>query len=75
MNARRVAVLNMNQTRRDPRVLRISTTLRDAGHDAQVFELNVNGQAEREVVQNIPVARAALPADYSLDAMAAIGEM
>jgi glycogen synthase len=72
IEAKRIAVLNLNETRRDPRVLRISGTLQALHCEVRVFEMQSGQALPHEVVRNLQVVRCSAPADYSIAAMAEI---
>jgi glycogen(starch) synthase len=68
----RIAIFNLNETRRDPRVLRIAGTLQRAGHTVRVFEMRPDGASEHEVVGTIDIQRVLIPQDYSVAAMSVL---
>lgn len=72
MSRHRIAIFNLNETRRDPRVLRIAATLQRAGHTVGVFEMRLDGSAERETVGTVDIHRVPIPQDYSVAAMAGL---
>ena len=47
VRAHRIAMFNLNATRRDPRVLRIGRSLVGAGHRVVVFEMLGRGTGAR----------------------------
>lgn len=68
--ARKVAILNLNDTRRDPRVLRTARSLRARNFDVWVHHL-VSDAPEREITADgLPLLRIDAPSDYSDGAMA-----
>jgi glycosyltransferase involved in cell wall biosynthesis len=69
----RIAVLNLNDTRRDPRVRRIGAAMQDLGHRVQVFEMRPDGLAERDEAAGLSIRRVPVATDCSKEAMAAIG--
>lgn len=68
----RIAIFNLNETRRDPRVLRVAGTLRKLGHEVRVFEMCLDGLSEHEKVSDLDIKRVPIPNDYSSDAMDAL---
>lgn len=68
----RIAIFNLNETRRDPRVLRMAGTLQKLGHEVRVFEMRLDDLSEFERVGNLDIQRVPLPNDYSSQAMEAI---
>jgi glycogen(starch) synthase len=69
----RIAIFNFNETRRDPRVRRIATALRAAGHEPRVFELAGPGMpAEEELPDGVQVRRLPLPEAYGRPEMRAL---
>ncbi len=73
MKVHRIAVFNMNETRRDPRVLRVAHLLAELGHTVRVFEMVTSGQPEYDRVGEVEVQRVRVPTDYSRRAIAEIG--
>lgn len=65
----RIAVLNLNDTRRDPRVLRISQALRAAGHEVSVFEYGPDRPEHEVMPDGLILTRVPAPQDYSDAAM------
>jgi glycosyltransferase involved in cell wall biosynthesis len=72
MKPLRIAVLNLNETRRDPRVRRITRSLQKAGHQVRVFEMRNNGLDAAETFDGLEIERVPVSADYSLARMAEI---
>jgi glycogen(starch) synthase len=68
----RIAIFNLNETRRDPRVRRVAETLRKLGHEVRVFEMMLDGLSEHEKVSDLNVQRVPIPNDYRSEAMEAI---
>lgn len=68
----RICVFNLNDTRRDPRVQRISQAMASRGHEVRVFEMQSGDAAAEEMVVGLPVQRVAVPGDYSQAAIAEI---
>lgn len=69
----RIAIFNFNETRRDPRVRRIATALRAAGHEPLVFELAGPGMsAEEALPDGVQVRRVPLPEAYGRPEMQAL---
>ncbi len=60
----RIAVLNLNETRRDPRVRRITGSLQKAGHHVRVFEMRSNGLDAAETFDGLEIERVPLPTDF-----------
>lgn len=69
----RVAVFNLNDTRRDPRVRRIGAAMRALGHEVQVIEMQPSGLGEWDEAAGVPIRRVPIPGDCSAGAMAEIG--
>lgn len=65
----RIATFNLNDTRRDPRVQRISQTLVMEGHEICVFEMRSGDLAPQESVEGLAIRRVPVPTDYSREAM------
>jgi glycosyltransferase involved in cell wall biosynthesis len=72
---RRIALLNLNATHRDPRVLRMGTALVGLGHEVVVFEMLQGGLPEREMIRGMEVRRIAIPDSYRDEDMAEIGRL
>lgn len=72
---RKIAILNLNSTHRDPRVLRMGTALGGQGHQVVVFEMLQEGLAEREMIRGMEVRRVPVPMSYRDDDMAEIGRL
>lgn len=68
----RIAIFNLNETRRDPRVLRVAGTLRKLGHEVRVFEMRLDGMSQHEKVGDLDIQRVPIPNDYSSEAMGAL---
>jgi glycogen(starch) synthase len=69
----RIAIFNFNETRRDPRVRRISTALRAVGHEICVFELAGPGvPTKEELPGGVQVRRVPLPKLYDAAAWRAL---
>ncbi|MFY9341647.1 MAG: glycosyltransferase [Planctomycetota bacterium] len=73
MNCRRIAVLNLNDTRRDPRVRRISSTLVAQGHTVTVCEMRQPGTSDTERLDGYELARVDAPVSFTVQDMAALG--
>jgi glycosyltransferase involved in cell wall biosynthesis len=71
---RKIAVLNLNSTHRDPRVLRMGSALAALGHEVVVFEMLLEGMAERETIRGMDVRRIPVPNSYRDADMAEIGQ-
>lgn len=68
----RIAIFNLNETRRDPRVLRVAGSLQKLGHEVRVFEMRLDGLSETERIGNLDICRVPIPNDYSPRAMEAL---
>jgi glycosyltransferase involved in cell wall biosynthesis len=65
MHGVRIAVLNLNETQRDPRVRRISETMVRDGYIVNVFEMQQAHQAARDSFDGYEVVRVADPQSYT----------
>jgi hypothetical protein len=61
----KIAIFNLNMTHRDPRVLRMSATLRAQGPHIAVFEMQQNGMPAAEVINGVTVYRVPIPQSYT----------
>jgi len=68
----RIAVFNLNETHRDPRVRRVCTTLAAAGHEVRVFEMRPANKPLHESFGTFDVERVNIPQSYTVEDMAAI---
>ena len=68
--AQTIAMFNLNDTRRDPRVRRIGLSLAKAGHRVVVFEMRGTHDRERDIVDGIEIRRVAVPMRYEAEDMA-----
>jgi len=75
MNGARIAVFNLNETHRDPRVRRVSEALVNEGHSVKVFELRRSNQAIRECLDNFEIIRIEDQLSYTNEDMKAFGEI
>lgn len=75
MARRKIAIFNLNATHRDPRVLRMGTTLLGLGHEVRVYEMLQPGLSERETVRGLDVHRIPIPQSYTDEDMAEIGRI
>jgi glycosyltransferase involved in cell wall biosynthesis len=71
----KIAIFNLNMTHRDPRVLRMSATLRDQGPPVAVFEMQQNGMPPKEVINGVTVYRVPIPQSYTDADMAEFGRV
>lgn len=70
----RIAIFNFNETRRDPRVRRVSMALRAAGHEVCVFEMaGPNLPLEEEILAGVKVRRISEPV-YDDSAMGVLAD-
>lgn len=67
---RKVAILNLNDTRRDPRVLRTARSLRGLGFDVWVHHLVPDAPAREIMADGLPLLRIDAPNEYGDAAMA-----
>ena len=72
MRSARIAIFNLNDTRRDPRVRRTTKSLQRAGHQVRVFELRGEGRAAAETIDGFDIERVVGPPDYSDERMAEV---
>ncbi len=72
MRPARIAIFNLNDTRRDPRVRRTTKSLQRAGHQVRVFELGGIGRPAAETIDGFDVERVLEPPDYSDERMAEV---
>src|SRR3954447_16133531 len=70
MSAQTIAMYNLNDTRRDPRVRRIGLSLVNAGHRVIVFEMQGANASERDLIDGIEIHRVPVPARYEAVDMA-----
>lgn len=68
--ARKVAILNLNDTRRDPRVLRTARSLRAQGFNVWVHHLVPNAPSQETMADGLRLFRIDAPSDYGDAAMA-----
>ncbi len=68
----RIAVFNLNETHRDPRVRRVCTTLAAAGHEVRVFEMRQANKPLHESFGAFDVERVEIPQSYTVEDMAQI---
>lgn len=68
----RICVFNLNDTRRDPRVQRVSQSLAQRGHDVRVFEMQSGDTTAEDTVAGLEVRRVPVPTDYSQAAMSEV---
>ena len=61
----KIAIFNLNMTHRDPRVLRISATLRARGPVVAVFEMQQNDMPAQEVINGVTIYRVPIPQSYT----------
>ncbi len=66
----RIAVFNLNETHRDPRVRRVCTTLAEAGHEVRVFEMRPGKRPLHESMGAFDVERVEIPQSYTVEDMA-----
>src|SRR5579862_5573095 len=72
MRSARIAIFNLNDTRRDPRVRRTTKSLQRAGHQVRVFELGGEGRPAAETIEGFDVERVVEPPDYGDEGMAEV---
>lgn len=65
----RIAIFNLNETRRDPRVLRIADTLRRAGHSIRVFEMSGGAYRSQDTIGELEVCQVPVPQRYGIAEM------
>src|SRR4051812_50075877 len=65
-----VAMFNLNDTRRDPRVRRIGRSLVKAGHRVLVFEMRGAQDAGCDLIEGIEIRRVPVPMRYEAEDMA-----
>jgi glycogen(starch) synthase len=68
--ARTIAMFNLNDTRRDPRVRRIGRSLINSGHRVIVFEMLGASDAEYDEIDGIEIRRVPVPMRYEAEDMA-----
>ena len=68
--AETIAMFNLNDTRRDPRVRRIGRSLVQAGHRVIVFEMQGPDAPERDLIDGIEIRRVPVPTRYEAANMA-----
>lgn len=68
----RIAVFNLNETHRDPRVRRVCTTLAEAGHEVRVFEMRPGKRPLHESFGAFDVERVEIPQSYTVEDMTQI---
>jgi glycogen(starch) synthase len=61
----KIAMFNLNMTHRDPRVLRMSATLRAQGLRVAVFEMQQNEMPAKEIINGVAVYRVPIPQSYT----------
>jgi glycosyltransferase involved in cell wall biosynthesis len=61
----KIAIFNLNMTHRDPRVLRISATLRARGAVVAVFEMQQNDMPAQDVINGVTIYRVPVPQSYT----------
>jgi hypothetical protein len=71
----KIAIFNLNMTHRDPRVLRISATLRARGPVVAVFEMQQNDMPAQEVINGVTIYRVPIPQSYTDADMAEFGRV
>ena len=71
----KIAIFNLNMTHRDPRVLRISATLRARGAAVAVFEMQQNDMPAQEVINGVTIYRVPIPQSYTDADMAEFGRV
>jgi glycogen(starch) synthase len=71
----KIAIFNLNMTHRDPRVLRISATLRARGLVVAVFEMQQNDMPAQEVINGVTIYRVPIPQSYTDADMAEFGRV
>lgn len=72
MHGVRIAVFNLNETLRDPRVRRVSETMARDGNDVKVFEMCQSHQVPREPLDSYEIVRVADPQSYTQEDMQAL---
>lgn len=65
----RIAMYNLADTKRDPRVRRIATALATLGHEVRVFELNPGREPGVEQIEKFTVSRCTAPGRTRLKEM------
>lgn len=68
----KVAIFNLNETERDPRVRRFSETMVRLGYQVKVFELHQRRAAPTTILDGYEIVRVPEPQSYTVDDMQAI---
>ena len=75
MREMRIAIFNLNDTRRDPRVRRVAATMTRTGYQVMVFELGQPGLAARDALDGFDIVCVKRPPSDTHRSMQAIEKL